>query len=395
MENAKNPPPEAVVPPLNLPLGKGENMVKMGEKKIMQEKEKNKWIELSLSEWIIQPDLYALYKFRADPFEIEKTPVEELKNIIGPRASKLGRLIRGLKEESELMKKCAARAVFIDDEEYPVLLREIQNPPLFLRVRGEIPSSGERMIAVVGTRKPSSYGIRIASLLSSQMSARSFTVVSGLARGIDAAAHKAALEAGGKTVAVLGTGVDVVYPRENEKLADEIISSGALASELPMKTPPEKMNFPLRNRIISGFSCGVLVVEAPKKSGALITASYAGEQGRDVWACCGDIFDKNFRGCHALIKDGAKLCEGIDDIMQELTIPGILEIKAPENKDKMLTLSPGEEKIYSVINWKPVTLDEIKIKSAMSVAEIFKVLTNLQINGFIGNCAGGKFVRKK
>lgn len=364
----------------------------------MTDKDRLKWIEFSLAKGITQPDLALLYRFNSRPFEIEKMDIEELKNVIGNRARGLRDAQKPLKEEMRKMKKAGARAVFLDDEEYPSLLKEISNPPLFLRVRGKIPDSSERMIAVVGTRRASSYGKRICEYFTEEIAGRDFTVVSGLARGIDAVAHTSAIKSGGLTVAVLGCGVDIVYPRENARLAQEIVSNGAIVSEYPMGTIPSKQNFPVRNRIISGMSCGVLVVEAPKKSGAIITSSFAGEQGRDVWAACGDIFDKNFTGCHALIKDGAKLCEDIEDIMNELNLPGIAPPKTSGKASRAvskLPVSNGEKKIYSCINWKPVTLDEIKAESGLEIAEIFKALTNLQINGFIDSSVGGKFVRKK
>ncbi|MFH1352344.1 MAG: DNA-processing protein DprA [bacterium] len=366
----------------------------MFSRKKMTEKERLKWIEFSLAKGITQPDLSLLYKFKRDPFEIEEMDIEELKNVMGNRADNLRNPRTKVSEEVHRMEKAGARAVFPVDEEYPALLKEIPNPPLFLRVRGKIPANAERMIAVVGTRRASSYGRRICEYFSEEIAGRNFTVVSGLARGIDTVAHSVAVKSASGTVAVLGCGADVIYPGENKLLAEKIISNGAIVSEYPMGTIPSKQNFPVRNRIISGMSCGVLVVEAPQKSGALITSSFAGDQGRDVWVACGDIFDKNFKGSHALIKDGAKLCESIEDIMCELNLPGI----EPMPKAPATAPSPegsGEKKIYSCIGWKPITLDEIKEKSGLEIAEIFKTLTNLQINGFIDNSAGGKFVRKK
>jgi len=360
----------------------------------MTEKERLKWIEFSLAKGITQPDLYLLYKFMSNPFEIEAMPVEELKNVMGNRAGNLRKTRAASGEEMRRMKKSGARAVFIIDEEYPSLLKEIPNPPLFLRVRGKIPANAERMIAVVGTRRASSYGRRICEYFSEEIADRDFTVVSGLARGIDTVAHSVAAKGAAGTVAVLGCGADVIYPGENKLLSEKIISNGALVSEYPMGTIPSKQNFPVRNRVISGMSCGVLVVEAPQKSGALITSSFAGEQGRDVWVACGDIFDKNFRGSHALIKDGAKLCESIEDIMCELNIPG-LEPKHDSPARPAAAVADGEKKIYSCIGWTPVTLDEIKGESGQELAKIFKTLTNLQINGFIDTSPGGKFVRKK
>ncbi|MCD6413225.1 MAG: DNA-processing protein DprA [Elusimicrobia bacterium] len=362
----------------------------------MEENKKRKWIEFSLGRQITQNHLYALYRFNDDPFEIERTNVEELKNVIGGAAENLKKPVKKLRDEIRQMSKSAVRAVFIDEDEYPVLLKQTKTPPLFLRVAGKIPPAGERTIAIVGTRKSSSYGRRACEYFASEISARGFAVASGLAYGIDTVAHKTAIESGGKTIAVLGSGCDVIYPAANKRLAEEIKENGAILSEWPMGTPPSKKNFPMRNRIISGISCGVLVAEAPQKSGALITAGYAADEGRDVWVVCGDIFSANYRGCHALIKDGAKLCETIEDIMTELKFAGFDELEKKKKRKKPKQELQGEEKqIYEAVGWSPVSLDEIKALTKFEMGKIFRLLTNLEINGFIENAPGGKFVRKR
>ncbi len=362
----------------------------------MEEKQKLKWIEFSLGSGITQDRLHDLYEFNEDPFEIEKISVDELKNVIGAAASGLKNPIKKISEEMKQMEKSGVRAVFIDEDEYPSLLKQIRRPPLFLRVAGKIPEASERTIAVVGTRRSSSYGRRACEYFAAEISSRGFAVASGLAYGIDTVAHKTAMKNGGKTIAVLGSGCDVIYPAENRRLAEEIRENGAILSEWPMGTPPAKKNFPVRNRIISGISCGVLVVEAPQRSGALITAGYAAEQGREVWAVCGDIFASSFRGCHALIKDGAKLCETIEDIMTELKFAGFEELEEKKKiKTEKVKLSDEEKKIYKVIEWQPVSLDEIRSQTKFEMGKIFRLLTNLEINGFIENAPGGKFVRKR
>ncbi|PIV18540.1 MAG: DNA-protecting protein DprA [Elusimicrobia bacterium CG03_land_8_20_14_0_80_50_18] len=363
---------------------------------MMKEKERNKWLELSLSDSVTQADLTALYRYKSDPFEILALDKEELANIIGDKAFALGRAVFDFGKELKAIEKGLMRLVFLEDEEYPALLKEINNPPLFLRLRGKIPSPSERMIAVVGTRRASAYGKRVCEYFSAAFCEMGFSVVSGLARGIDTKAHETAIKTGGQTVAVIGAGLDVVYPPENERLARDIAGHGAVVSEYPMGTPPAKMNFPWRNRIISGMSCAVFVAEAPERSGALITASYAAEQGRDVWAAPGCIFENSYKGCHALIKDGARLVESKDDIAGELSFEGfdkLEKISPPPASPK--PFSDEEKKLYDVIGWHPVSLDTIKRESALDISKIFRVLTNLQINGFIGNSAGGKFVRKK
>ncbi|MFH2084784.1 MAG: DNA-processing protein DprA, partial [Candidatus Omnitrophota bacterium] len=367
-----------------------------GRNKIMKEKDRNKWLELSLSESLTQSDLTALYRYKSDPFELMGIDRDELANIIGKKAFLLGKAAFDYGQEVKIMEKTATRLVFLEDEEYPALLKEINDPPLFLRVVGEIPRPSERMIAVVGTRRASAYGKRVCEYFSAAFCEMGFAVVSGLARGIDTKAHETAIKNGGKTVAVIGSGPDVIYPPENERLSRDIAEHGAVVSEYPMGTPPAKMNFPWRNRIISGMSCAVFVAEAPQRSGTLITASYAAEQGRDVWAAPGCIFENNYKGCHALIKDGAKLVESKEDIAGELSFEGFEQTeKISQAREPEKPFSDEEKKIYAVIGWHPVSLDTIKREASLDISKIFRALTNLQINGFIDNSAGGKFVRKK
>lgn len=223
-------------------------------------------------------------------------------------------------DEESRARRHGARIITREDPDYPERLKEIYDPPLVLYVRGEFEKRDRHALAVVGTRRPTHYGVSMADRLAYQAAKAGFTIVSGLARGIDTAAHKAALKAGGRTIAVLGSAIDKLYPEENAQLADDIASNGAVISEYTMGREPDRTTFPYRNRVISGLSVGLVVVEADIKSGAIITANVAVEQGRSVFAVPGRADTPHARGCHSLIKQGAKLCEDIDDILQEFDL---------------------------------------------------------------------------
>jgi len=221
--------------------------------------------------------------------------------------------------QQELMRKCGAAGVPISDARYPALLKEIYDPPIFLFARGNLELAASHMLGVVGTRRPSPYGTAVAEKLAAELAAAGLTIVSGMARGIDTAAHKGASSVDGNTVAVLGCGVDMVYPAENRKLAAQIAAQGLLLSEFPMGAPAFPQNFPVRNRIISGMSLGVLVVEGAEYSGSSITARLALEQGREVFAVPGNITSKVSWGPNLLIKQGAKLVQDWNDVIVELS----------------------------------------------------------------------------
>ncbi|HNO12437.1 MAG TPA: DNA-processing protein DprA, partial [bacterium] len=222
------------------------------------------------------------------------------------------------KEQMRRMHESSANLLTFSDEAYPELLKQSESAPYFLFVRGAMTAEDAHAIAIVGTRQPTAYGRAMAEKLSQELAQRGITVVSGLARGIDTAAHTAAMRCGGRTIAVLGSGVDHIYPRENDRLAIEISNRGAVISEYPMGTGPDAAHFPGRNRIISGLSLGTVVIEAGEKSGALITADYALDQNREVFAVPGLATNPHAKGSNRLIRSGAKLVETVDDILQEL-----------------------------------------------------------------------------
>jgi DNA processing protein len=278
---------------------------------------------------------------------------------------------------------------------YPSRLRVISDPPPFLYVKGEIRAEDERAVAVVGSRSASDYGMRVTRDLSQGLASLGFTVVSGMARGIDGQAHEAALEAGGRTVAVMGSGVDVVYPPEHQALYQKICQAGAVISESPMGTPPFSFNFPSRNRLISGFSLGVVVVEATEKSGSLITAELAVEQGREVFAVPGEAGASRSRGTHKLIRQGAKLVETVEDIVEEIA-PQLLARAGTVQNRPQVSLPPNMElearKVFEIILGRSLQIDEVIQASGLSPAKVSEVLLDLEIRGLLKQLPGKKFM---
>ncbi|MDF2501447.1 MAG: hypothetical protein K0Q77_2161 [Anaerosporomusa subterranea] len=270
------------------------------------------------------------------------------------------------------------------DSCYPALLQTIYNPPELLFYRGVLPPN-DQLIAIVGTRRASAYGKNAAKSLASTLAAAGFWVVSGAARGIDTAAHLGAIEQG-KTIAVLGCGVDICYPQENAKLLCQIAASGAVISEYPPGTPPTPGLFPARNRIISGLSRGVVIIEAGEKSGALITADAALEQNRDVFAVPGSIFSQQNRGSHNLIKQGAKLIDCAADILEEYQIEYITKKELPQ-------LTPDQTVVYNVLTSDlPLALEEIVMRTNLAAANVSYILLQFELQG-IAHSDGRRYVR--
>ncbi len=294
-------------------------------------------------------------------------------------------------QQLKLLHKYNANIVTFWDELYPPLLKKTADPPALLYVRGQLLPGEHRMLAMVGTRSPSSYGKLMAERFARELQRRDITIVSGLARGIDTISHRATLAAGGRTIAVLGTGVDVVYPSENKELAKKICDNGALVSEFPMGAGPDAPHFPRRNRIIAGMCLGTLVVEAGLNSGALITTDFALEQGREVFAIPGNINNPKCYGCNRLIQQGAKLVQTIDDILEELQID--LTQYGQEAKKPNVPLSKIEEKIIQFLSHEPVHIDALAQKADMSTAQVLGVLLTLELKNLVRQVAGKNFVR--
>ena len=266
------------------------------------------------------------------------------------------------------------------DSGFPPLLRQIPSPPILLYVRGSLETIDQLAVAIVGTRNATSYGRSVTRRLASDLAANGVTVVSGLARGIDAEAHRAALEAGGRTLAVFGCGLDIVYPAEHRRLADAVTESGALISEYPLGRKPAAEQFPVRNRLISGLSLGVVITESRERSGALITAEFAGQQGRDVFAVPGSILTQSSVGPHRLIQDGAKLVASVDDILSELNIH--LAGRQPE-LTSAIPLSVEEERIFELLAGDPVHVDEISAQTSIPVQQVSSLLALMEVRGIV------------
>lgn len=296
--------------------------------------------------------------------------------------------------------------ITIEDDKYPCYLKSIYDPPVVLYVKGTIVPD-ENAIAIVGSRNATFYGNEIAEEFAFRLACMGIAIVSGMARGIDSSAHKGALKARGRTIAVLGCGHDIVYPAENKKLMEEISNNGAVISEFLPGTQPIAMNFPLRNRIISGLSIGTMIVEAAEKSGSLITAEYAIEQGREVFAVPGNINSINSRGTNKLIKDGAKITTCIEDILEELNIYNINAGLAGKNnyderkenkenrglfdKTSIKGLSPEELQIVELLMYEPTHIDILVNKTGYSIERINTVMTMLELKGIVEQLPGKIF----
>lgn len=296
----------------------------------------------------------------------------------------------------EWEKLCQAKIEVLEegDSRYPLNLSEIHCPPPLLYTKGSSDFSNNA-VALVGSRKCTHYGREIAINLAGELAMLGITVVSGMALGIDSCAHKGALEGGGFTVAVLGCGLDTCYPPRNYSLMEEIIAKGAVVSEFPLGVTPIPANFPRRNRIISGMTLGTVVIEAMEKSGALITANFALEQGREVFAIPGNINSPFSKGCNRLIRQGAVLVEKIDDILVELGIllSSGLSISAKPNDTKRTDLPVPEKKLLEEIPYQPIHADELLRLCTHSPAELNSLLLNLELKGLIRQSAGKFFCR--
>lgn len=307
-----------------------------------------------------------------------------------------------VKAELELIIKNNVNIVTYKDKPYPEKLLNIYDRPPYIYVRGTL-SVKDVNIAVVGSRQASAYGNYTTERISRELAQKGVTVVSGMARGIDSAAHRGAISGRGRTLAILGSGLDVIYPPENKNLYSEIIENGAVISEYPLGTPPRASNFPERNRIISGVSYGVVIVEAGEKSGSLITARLALEQGREVFAVPGSIDSAGSRGTNKLIKQGAKLIENTDDILEEI-LPQLEEKKlfqpasepAPKETSAENTpkLSAGEQNIIDLISTKKLHIDDLILLSGLPSSELLSTLTRLELQGRIQQHPGKFFSLK-
>ena len=298
------------------------------------------------------------------------------------------------------MHKLKINCITLHDEQYPELLKNIYDPPSVLYCKGTI-KKREKALAVVGSRSATSYGLSMAEKISYELSGFGFSIISGMARGIDTYAHKGALEAGGRTVAILGCGPDMVYPVENLSLMRQIENSGAVISEYLPGIAPLSCNFPARNRVISGISLGVIVVEAGKKSGSLITASFALEQGREVFAVPGNADSPNSQGTNRLIREGAKIVTGIEDILEELQLFDLKKnakkprLKMKDCKQMIIEgLCGDERKIAECLGAKTLHVDEIVRRSGLSAQIVSSMLIMMELKGVVEQSPGKIFSLK-
>jgi len=327
----------------------------------------------------------------------ELVTVDGIDNNLAEKIANLDK--KQISKELRIMSKNNVRAVSIFDDGYPENLKTIYSPPILLYVKGEIRPEDSDAVAIVGTRQPSHYGMSTCERLAYQLASMGITVISGLARGIDTMAHRGAVKSG-RTIAVLGSGLNYIYPSENKRLAEEICEGGALVSEFPMDTPPYRFNFPRRNRVICGLSLGVVVVEASGKSGSLITANFALEENRELFAVPGQADSAKSKGSNNLIKQGAKLVEDVDDIIAE--IENHLKYKDIRQREKPKTVSisasaltEDEKRIKNFLSYEPLYIDELAKKCNMNAGKISTLLLNLELKNVIKELPGKNFILNK
>lgn len=298
-----------------------------------------------------------------------------------------------VEEQLKRLKKSGVRLITFWDKEYPAALKQIYDPPTFLFVKGSLQPEDRHAVSIVGSRRPSNYGKRITEKLTAELAAKGLTIVSGLAYGTDTLAHRTSLKSGSRTIAVLGSGVDVIYPQSNVALAREIAQNGAVISEFAMGAKPDWMNFPRRNRIICGLSLGTVVIEAAQKSGALITAAMALEQNREVFAVPGNIDSPNSLGTNNLIKQGAKVVTCVEDVLEEL-MPQLQSLfKQNEMTEPRLSLSKAEKALLDLLSHEPLHIDAIAGLAKQSPAQVLSTLLSLELKGVVKQHPGKLFVR--
>ena len=326
----------------------------------------------------------AAWEAPADALRATGLPNGVVENLLKLRAG------ISLEQVCERIRVQGIRVLTWDDEAYPRRLNEIANPPPVLYLRGDLTADDEWAVAIVGTRRITAYGRQIAERIAAHLAAAGVTVVSGLALGVDTVAHQAALDAGGRTLAVLGSGVDRIYPARNRKLAERIIENGALLSDYPPGTPPEASNFPPRNRIISGLSLATVVVEAGEKSGALITADFAAEQGRDVFAVPGNVLAPQSRGTNRLIQNGAFPLLDPQEILDALDLTRVVEHRQAR---VVLPADATEASLFATLGHEPLHVDEIRARTGLPIEQVTAALALMELKGMVRQVGGMRYVR--
>lgn len=355
------------------------------------------WLTLALTPQLGPSTIMRLISHFGDAQSVLAAPSRELHGLGIVRKEALQALAdpatASLAEQE--MHRAAAMDITIltwDCPAYPPLLKEIGNPPVVLFVKGSVDTLAQPGLAVIGARAASSYGLQMAESLAASLAGHKLPVISGMALGIDAAAHRGALAGGGTTVAVLGCGLDVLYPRQNRKLAEKIEERGAIVSEYPLGTQPDAFRFPARNRIISGLALGVIVVEAAKKSGTLITAQLALDQGREVFAVPGRIDSPKSEGCHFLVKNGAKLVHSTQDILEEIQYNGAMPQPAaarPAHRE----LSQDESQLLAALDVYAKNIEELIAETGLPASRIHELLFLLEMEGLVASLPGKQYQR--
>ncbi|HEV3512906.1 MAG TPA: DNA-processing protein DprA [Candidatus Sulfotelmatobacter sp.] len=371
----------------------------------------SEWLALSLTPGLGPTKARKLVEHFGSPDHIFAASLTELESTaihaVSAQSIATGKSAELAREELARAASAGIALISLEDPSYPPRLKEIYDPPLILYVRGAVDALAKPGVAMVGTRHPTPYGSGMAERLACDLAAQGLVIISGMARGIDTASHRGAIAAKGKTVAVFGTGVDVIYPKENSRLSEQIVAlGGALISEFPLGTFAAPQNFPIRNRILSGMSVGVLVVEAAEYSGTRITARCALEQNRDVFAVPGNVTNKNSWGPNTLIKQGAKLVATWEDVWEDLPTEVRLALTPPASPESSACssaslfpedgLPPHETRILSLLKADEAThIDELveKLEAEMSSSEIFAALFELELTGKVRQMPGKNFVK--
>jgi DNA processing protein len=377
---------------------------------------KKYWIALSMVPGVGAISFRKLLNAFESPEQVFAASESSLKAVPGLAEKTIRNILRfgfpdSVKKELDAIERERVHLLTLDDSNYPEQLRNIFDPPPVLYVKGRLPRPHEVMIAVVGSRKSSTYGRNVAESLCRELSLKGVTLVSGMARGIDSAAHRGTLKADGETIAVLGCGVNIIYPPENSRLYHEILERGAIISELSISAKPDRGNFPARNRIISGMSMGTVVVEAGLRSGALITADMALEQGRDVFAVPGNINSACSQGTNRLLKQGAELVEHADDVLNALPVEICQEChqklqeeldfsSAPTNRaspaqdTEIASLHDHEKLVFQQLGQEPLHIDDIGVRTHLPSATVSASLIVLEMKNLIRQSAGKMFSRR-
>jgi DNA processing protein len=354
------------------------------------------WIAFRLAEVASANRMSALVERFGSARAAWMAPASQLRTVLGTRERMLGNLIKVREtidplREAELLDSAGVRVVTLADQGYPRLLREISAPPPVLFHRGAFMETDDAAVAIVGTRRATSYGKEMARQIAGDLASAGITIVSGLAHGVDGIAHQAALDAGGRTFAVLGSGIHDIYPREHRMLAKRVAEQGALISDNVPTAKPDRWNFPARNRIISGLSLGVVVIEAPEKSGALITVDFAADQGRDVFAVPGPVNSRASAGCLRIMREGARPIRNAEDVIEDLRLN---RLPMDEASQPALFLDEDDRRVLHVLTGSPCHIDDVVEASGLPLPRVSAILLTLELQQLATNTGAQHYTRR-